>query len=81
MAPRAGKGEGAVMEWRPIETGPTNQQVLALFRGDRYVVAIKRADNDSPAGWCHHLAIGSFDTPNRGLTHWMPLPPPPKSEG
>lgn len=65
--------------WMPIETAPVNTQVVALFRGEMPVIAHKNAPNDSPAGWCHAFATRDyFDHPTRGLTHWMPLPTPPK---
>lgn len=66
--------------WQPIETGPTNVLVVALFRGKRPVIAHKNSERDNPRGWCHAEALGSFDEPNRGLTHYMPLPPAPTSQ-
>lgn len=77
--PAAGEQAGAV-GWLPIETGPTNVLVVALFRGKRPVIAHKNSERDNPRGWCHEAAFGSFDEPNRGLTHWMPLPPAPTSQ-
>lgn len=65
--------------WQSIETAPTNVQVVALYKGKIPVIAHKNAPNDSPSGWCHLNAGGpAFDAPHRGLTHWMPLPPPPE---
>ena len=70
----AGRAEGGKdAGWLPIETGPTNQQVLALYKGREIVIANQRAPNDSPSGWCHQNAIGT-EPPNGGLTHWRPLP-------
>jgi hypothetical protein len=67
------------MEWQPIETAPTNVQVLALFHGKYPVIAHKYADHDDPSGWGHSFAGGkAFYEPNRGLTHWTPLPPSPE---
>jgi len=62
--------------WRPIETGPVNVEVLALYKGRRHVIAMQRSADDSPSGWCHHEAFGN-DGPFRGLTHWAPLLPAP----
>lgn len=62
--------------WQPIETGPVNVEVLALYKGARRVIAMQRSADDSPSGWCHQEAFGN-DGPFRGLTHWAPLLPTP----
>lgn len=66
--------------WMPIETAPTNVQVVALFRGVFPVIAYKNPESDSPRGWCHAEALGHFDAPNRGLTHWMAIPAAPLAQ-
>jgi len=62
--------------WQPIETGPVNVEVLALYKGRRHVIAMQLPPDYSPGGWCHREAFGN-DGPFRGLTHWAPLLPTP----
>ena len=53
--------------------------VIAVVN-NRALLATFRKENDSPSGWCHIEAMGLFDKPNRGVTHWQPLPPLPEAK-
>jgi hypothetical protein len=70
------KGENPVSEWQPIETAPSNIEVL-LFCPDRGC-ASNRARIE--LGFASHGWVSKF-TNNMSYhawaTHWMPLPPFP----
>ena len=55
------------MEWQPIETAPCND-TLALVAWAGGKITIDDLDHDSDPSWWEE----------RGATHWMPLPEPPK---
>jgi hypothetical protein len=69
-------------KWRPIETAPKDEAVLAFWQGgpffdsDRVVLSFIGAAEWAPHGWHwrgDHLNFGEGEP-----THWMPLPKPPK---
>jgi Protein of unknown function (DUF551) len=73
------------MEWQSIKTVPTEEEVLVWFG---HFVGVKSATLTDLYGngvmfWC--VDDNKFDPhPVRGYnepfpTHWMPLPPPPKT--
>lgn len=73
-------------EWQPIETAPKDGTPILGFRF--YPVAIRwRPDLDSEFQW-DAVSLGSHASTNfmsngfidgdSNLTHWMPLPEPPK---
>ena len=55
-------------EWKPIETAPKNKDpVIVAFKNRE--VGVARFNGE----W---LSLGGYRIEN--LTHWMPLPEPPK---
>ena len=72
------------MEWQPIETAPKDFVTeFDGWNGERVVNVFWGHPEYSPKGtldWCereyqqHH---GWSAVAVKGLTHWMPLPPPP----
>ncbi len=65
-------------EWKPIETAPKDGHFLAYKKGISCFVACI-LDSDHPdcdvANGVHDAWEHSFVD---GVTHWMPLPEPPK---
>lgn len=63
--------------WQPIETAPKDGTAVLVYDGQD-MTTVK---------WCSHwktwdlIECGSFasDGWTSGLTHWMPLPPPPSA--
>jgi hypothetical protein len=63
------------MTWQPIETAPTNKQIIVLtckgvavptaYKGKLWFVCFSMNDLDHPSEWIQ-------------ATHWMPLPQAPK---
>jgi hypothetical protein len=65
-------------QWQPIETLPTGESVLAYDEDGGIFCVYKREDSgllyaDDPRGGGAYM-VGVK------LTHWMPIPPPPKEE-
>ncbi len=61
-------------EWQPIETAPKDGS--EIIGGDRGCGDIEFYRwNDEDKKW---LSRGDFYEPTNELTHWMPLPEPPK---
>lgn len=60
------------MEWQPIETAPKDEtEILTLRKGGMTAVAIYFPHQE--AEWC---CVDGMHLLN--VTHWMPLPEPPK---
>ena len=60
--------------WQPIETAPTDGRLVIVYAEahdglDGFVTAARWHED---AGWC----VDEL----RPVTHWMPLPEPPKGE-
>lgn len=78
-------------DWRPIDTLPEGESVLLWFpHGEKGIGGMECAmvffgDTQSPTGmsfWTHGGPNSGSDwEPRDGEkpTHWMPLPPPPRS--
>jgi len=66
-------------EWQPIETAPKDGSKILGF--DPSLLGIVIAQWDGALGWyvdkCSQDGLGFECMP---LTHWMPLPNPPKGE-
>ena len=66
-------------EWQPIETAPKDRSILVTepdgLRIDQVIWGGWALDNTH--NWCD--ADGARH-PNAAITHWMPLPTPPKME-
>lgn len=60
------------MEWKPIETAPTNQAVLVAVSNGQVTIGCK----GSNIGWYWEPTDDEDD--DSYLSHWMPLPKPPK---
>jgi hypothetical protein len=60
--------------WQPIETAPDGYQHVLLW--DR-AVGLLHGWKDRDGRWCHAWDSEYIPEP-QDLTHWMPLPPPPK---
>jgi len=58
--------------WHPIETAPKDGTIIIVYEPGFYQTAAWEA-NEFKAGWSN--ASGSW---LGDVTHWMPLPPPPK---
>ena len=59
------------MDWQPVETAPERVKALVYGRGP-YFDCILMATFDGVFWWdyCGEIV--------HGITHWMPLPEPPK---
>ena len=74
------------MDWQPIDTAPQYRSILLFGRqcdGDAPVrhtspVVFSGYWDDVDGAWCAHGS--SWEGPFFKVTHWMPLPDPPKSE-
>lgn len=62
------------MDWQPIETAPKDGTHILMFRPRaKQPIAVGLF----VPGWHHPMAIpGRYGWDD--VTHWMPLPPPPK---
>lgn len=83
------------MEWKPIETAPKDGTRLLLMRENRRhshlppILWIKVGEwtawhsDGYVEAWREDVIASGGDTKRIRLvpTHWMPLPPPPRSEG
>lgn len=65
------------MEWKPIETAPKDGTciLLAAYTPGGTVI-ISDHWSEETNWWCDW-----YDGHSIPATHWMPLPPPPRSEG
>ena len=63
------------VDWRPIETAPTNVAVLIARSGSIMMIAMFESDGAGGMGW---YDICGSDL--RGATHWHPLPDPLQGE-
>ena len=68
---------GIDMDWQPIETAPKDgRRILAYSK--EYGVQVTgwwyRNDNPAIGGWWIAFSDGDYTD----LTHWQPLPEPPK---
>lgn len=69
-----------VADWQPIETAPRNERVLVwwpFWSTVSPVVAMLDTDVQHWRLIYVQLEQATWPTP----THWMPLPPPPATEG
>lgn len=68
-------------EWKPISTAPNREDVLVF--STEYGICIARRATDE---WSRDLGYAADveeafylnEAKDAGLTHWMPLPEPPK---
>ena len=70
-------------KWLPIKTAPDKAKVLAYSK--KFGICIAHRSDDvwsRDLSWAaHDGSVGAFYLDTRrsaGLTHWMPLPEPPK---
>jgi len=67
------------MSWQPIETAPIDGEVVIVFTPGTYPQV-------TAAGFCdytalkHWRAVGERWHYPADVTHWMPLPQPPKED-
>jgi len=65
-------------EWQPIETAPKDKAIWVSGiapRFGRFVCEAKWVEDQ----WrIFHPDDDAYTVPTGGLTHWMPLPEPPK---
>lgn len=78
------------MNWQPIETAPKNVKVLVYRPDQAYFVAYFQDDATDPyfsegdeesdfnGAWVTYDGKMDYRIRYGGLTHWMPLPEPPK---
>ena len=68
-------------DWQPIETAPKDgRKMLLRFTGP---FSDQMQDGVTVGRWLRGWwldAIWATSTAHRSPTHWMPLPPPPKTE-
>lgn len=67
-------------KWRPIATVPVDQEILIYWKNeneDGIAVCIKSFDY-FPVGVYGHDFEVCWEDPGTQITHWMPLPKPPK---
>jgi len=64
------------MEWQPIETAPDEGDFLVFIPSEQWlpVHSARRFANGVT------VVSGDADEDDQ-ITHWMPLPPPPTTEG
>jgi hypothetical protein len=60
------------MKWQPIETAPRDGTPILATDGETIVTTRYGAFS-----WTHE---GIDPAVTRRLTHWLPLPPPPKAD-
>jgi hypothetical protein len=67
-------------DWRPISTAPqTGEHILLFYPDSRDLpVRIGRWLSDFPASRWYSYSGPIHRRLERGPTHWMPLPPPPR---
>ena len=59
-------------EWQPIETAPKDGTEVLVFSSGKMFMSFYSHDVGS---WC---IDGRYDDFVEDVTHWMPLPQPPK---
>jgi len=68
-------------EWQPIDTAPKNTPIL-VTDGD-VIVVVKRGEFVGK-DWIDEVGFGGYEWDWNfeweDLTHWMPLPEPPKAD-
>jgi len=62
-------------EWQPIETAPKDGTEILTYRKARLISVASYWPHEG-AEWCVSDGVHILN-----VTHWMPLPPPPASEG
>jgi hypothetical protein len=73
MRPEDLDGRISIVGWQPIETAPKDgTEILAVWCG-KLMLALWNTEANN---W-QEYSNGDFDTGGE-LTHWMPLPEPPK---
>lgn len=77
-------------EWQPIDTAPKDGTVFFGFDPeDRYPQPMKweeyepqyAEEQEEPGYWTYAEALIADVVGEAKPTHWMPLPPPPESDG
>lgn len=65
------------MEWQPIETAPKDRTILVTESTGMRIDQVRWGNwvNSSTHNWIDNDLNGH---PNAAITHWMPLPEPPK---
>lgn len=63
------------MEWQPIETAPRDRTIIIVAH--EFWNNVGLVQYVYPEGFCHYADGTKVDHQQR-LTHWMPLPEPPK---
>ena len=67
------------MNWQPIETAPKDGRKILGFNSS--LLAIVIAEWDGALGWyVDKYSLDGLSFEDTLLTHWMPLPNPPKGE-
>jgi len=74
-----------VSDWQPIETAPKDKDVEVLLRWNDDVIRIGKRWADLPGAFKVMVDFGDcyagvYSPKDYEPTHWMPLPPPPKTE-
>lgn len=65
-----------VTEWQPIDTAPKDGSVfLGLWRSQNNIQFVSAKKDQKGRGWTDPFELYDYNTK---LTHWMPLPEPPK---
>lgn len=77
---QANEGVTDMSEWQPIETAP--KDVPILVTDGKHIVVIKRGILIGNVPWPDPVGFAGYDWEwnfeYADLTHWMPLPEPPK---
>ena len=64
----------------PNSNGGCSEEVLVWIVNDeriKYTGCQKQIAYYTKDGWCYQYGELMFDDDAKGVTHWMPLPPPP----
>lgn len=62
-------------QWLPIDTAPKDGTDILLYDGDTMVIC---RWNERRKEWVDSWNQTEFETDVEPVTHWMPLPEPPK---
>jgi hypothetical protein len=65
-------------EWQTIETAPRDGTPILVVACDRYAVMYFCTEPYGSQYWCLGNHGGMQLVANDKITHWMPLPEPPK---